>query len=218
MLTEAAIGAGLVLFELVADNDSMARAAVIATHLGNTLLLLGAQTLTVYFAGGGNPLDRLARPRLARLATWAVVAMLAIGATGAIAALGDTLFPATSLGEAFRQDVSPTAHLLVRLRTFHPLIAVLGSLLLLQLVARVRKMPSEHARRHANRLNVLVIVQLLAGGINVFLLAPVWMQMIHLLLADLVWIALVTTTAHALATPATTSAQPSEALATGDAA
>ena len=38
---------------------------------------------------------------------------------------------------------------------------------------------------------VLVLAQLVAGAINVILLAPIWMQITHLLLADLVWIALV---------------------------
>ena len=41
MLTEAAVGAGLVLFQLVADNATMARAMFIAVHLLNTFLLLG---------------------------------------------------------------------------------------------------------------------------------------------------------------------------------
>src|SRR5579864_6224423 len=40
MLTEAAVGAGLVLFSLVADNASMARALFDAVHLLNTFLLL----------------------------------------------------------------------------------------------------------------------------------------------------------------------------------
>jgi len=39
-------------------------------------------------------------------------------------------------------------------------------------------------------LTTLVIVELVAGAINVALLAPVWMQLLHLLLACLVWISL----------------------------
>jgi heme A synthase len=31
-------------------------------------------------------------------------------------------------------------------------------------------------------------VQLVAGFVNVLLLAPVWMQIVHLLLADTLWI------------------------------
>jgi len=55
MLTEAGVGAGLVLFELVADNQSMARALFMATHLVNTFFLLAFLTLTAHFASGGAP-------------------------------------------------------------------------------------------------------------------------------------------------------------------
>ena len=34
-------------------------------------------------------------------------------------------------------------------------------------------------------------VQMLAGGANVLLLAPVWLQLVHLLLADILWVLLV---------------------------
>jgi heme A synthase len=34
-------------------------------------------------------------------------------------------------------------------------------------------------------------MQLILGLLNVTLLAPVWLQMVHLLVADLVWISLV---------------------------
>src|SRR5690606_34600736 len=56
MLMEAALGAGLVLFGLVIDNDSVARAIAMSLHLVNTLLLLGAQGLCLWFAEGGAPL------------------------------------------------------------------------------------------------------------------------------------------------------------------
>jgi len=40
LISEALVGAGLVRFELVADNDSMVRALVMSAHLINTFLLL----------------------------------------------------------------------------------------------------------------------------------------------------------------------------------
>ncbi|MCY4594035.1 MAG: COX15/CtaA family protein, partial [Bryobacterales bacterium] len=48
---EGAIGAGLVLGELVADDDSVARAVVIALHLGNTLALTAFSALTAWCSG-----------------------------------------------------------------------------------------------------------------------------------------------------------------------
>jgi heme A synthase len=46
-------------------------------------------------------------------------------------------------------------------------------------------------RRLAIGLIILFVLQLIAGLVNLILLAPVWMQIIHLLLADLVWINLI---------------------------
>ncbi len=110
MLLEAALGAGLVLFELVADNATMARAMFMATHLGNTFLLLAAMTLTAYWANGGGSVDfGLRRPRqpLHLLAWAALAATTLVAMSGSVAALGDTLFPAESLAAGFRQDLPP---------------------------------------------------------------------------------------------------------------
>ena len=55
MLTEAGVGAALVLFALVADNASMARAMFMAVHLVNTFLLIGAMALTAHWLSGWVP-------------------------------------------------------------------------------------------------------------------------------------------------------------------
>ncbi len=98
ILSEAAIGAGLVLFQLVADNATMARAMFVAAHLLNTFLLLGALTLTAWWLTVGLPFAAKRRG-MAPLIT-GCVALLVAGASGAVAALGDTLFPAQSLAES----------------------------------------------------------------------------------------------------------------------
>jgi len=202
MLSEAAIGAGLVLLELVAGNESLARAGWMGAHLVNTFLLLGALTLTAHWAGGGAPVRPGARRGLLGPVIWAVLATLLIGMTGAVAALGNTLFPATSLGEELRRDLAFAGTLLKQLRVLHPVIAVLGSLLLFHLVSVVRAAkPPRAARRWATALSFLVLIQLAVGSLNVVLLAPVPMQLVHLLLADLLWIVLVLTAATALAVP-----------------
>ncbi len=203
---EGAIGAGLVVLELVDENDSIERAIWIAGHLGNTLLLLAALVLTAYW---GSPTYRPpAEPprlrwgqssRLRNLAVLALAATMLVGVSGAVAALGDTLFPPKSLTEELRQDFSPTANVLKQLRVLHPLIAVVTSLVLLQLIHEVRRRrPGPEAKRFATRLHLLVFVQLVFGTANVLLLAPVGMQLGHLLLADLLWIFLVLTCAASL--------------------
>lgn len=203
IVTEALLGAGLVLFELVAQDASVARAFAMAAHLVNTFLLIAALALTMWWGreGADAPLPGPA-PAVALTALpfgAALAAVLATGVTGAIAALGDTLFPATSLAEGFRQDVSAGAHFLLRLRILHPAVAVVtaGLLAVVAVLAAARQRRGS-VPRLALGLAVLAAVQVGAGIANLVLLAPVWLQLVHLLLADLVWIVLVLLAAESL--------------------
>jgi len=190
--TEALVGAGLVLYQLVAKNDSIARAASVAIHLVNTLLLLGALTLTAWWSSGGGEIHwQNARP-LNILLGVGFVGLILLSACGAVTALGDTLFPASSFAQGLQQDTSPTAHFLIRLRVIHPMIAVTLALYI-AIVAWVVRI--QRPNRLINLLSTtqigLFVLQLGLGGLNVILLAPIWMQMVHLLTADLVWICFV---------------------------
>jgi cytochrome c oxidase assembly protein subunit 15 len=191
IVSEALIGAGLVLFEKVAGDRSVARAAWTASHLTNTFALVASVVLTGWFAAGRT---RDSEPRrglyLALLAGLAGTVL--VGVSGSIAALGDTLFPVRSFAEGWSQDLSPTAHLFVRLRVLHPLLAVTaGTTLLVVTGLLVMRDHPRGARTPATIAAALVLAQLVAGLVNLGLLAPIPMQMVHLLLADLVWIALV---------------------------
>lgn len=200
MLTEALVGAGLVLFEMVAQNQSVARTYWLAAHLLNTFALIGALALVPWFASGQPAPRRKAIGAEGRLLGSALAATLLLGMTGAITALGDTLFPATSLAAGIAQDLSPTAHFLVRLRVIHPTLAVLVVILLVLaagVAARLR--PSRQNTRLAIAVVALACTQLVAGLVNLLLLVPIWMQLVHLLLADTLWISLVLLTASALA-------------------
>jgi heme A synthase len=180
----------------------MARALFMAVHLVNTFFLLAALTVTAYAASGGQAPAPGASPWLAAAFAAVMAGFAVAGASGAVAALGDTLFPAGSIQEALAQDLSPTAHLLVRLRVFHPALAIAAGLLgaaLARHAARIRPEPS--ILRLAIAIVGLVVVQLVAGFVNVMLLAPVWLQLVHLLFADLLWILLVLLAAHTLAPP-----------------
>lgn len=191
-LSEAVVGAGLVLFGLTAENDSAARAIVISIHLVNTFLLLAALAVTAWWASGGDSLRLRGKPTLAPWLgiSWALLFIL--GASGAITALGDTLFPSGSLIEGMQQDLSPTSHFLLRLRIYHPVIAVITALATAAMARKGMALkPTKWVRRVGTGLVVMLGVQLLLGFTNVILLAPVWMQMLHLLAADLVWIGLV---------------------------
>jgi cytochrome c oxidase assembly protein subunit 15 len=191
ILSEALIGAGLVLFEKVAGDKSVARAAWTASHLTNTFALVASVVLTGWFASRRQR-DR-EPPRALYLGLLAGLGgALFVGVSGAIAALGDTLFPVRSFAEGWSQDLSPTAHLFVRLRVLHPLLAVtVGTGLLVVTGTLVLRAQSRGVRATATVAAALVLAQLLAGLVNLALLAPIPMQVLHLLLADLLWIALV---------------------------
>jgi heme A synthase len=200
IITEALVGAGLVLFQLVAQNTSIARALSISIHLVNTFLLLASLSLTAWWASHEQSLD-LRKGGLA-FATLGIglVGMLILGMSGAVTALGDTLFPVASFSEGLSQELSSTAHIIIRLRILHPTIAIIVSTYLILVTSWVGLVKSDPLSRILRRgLTIIVAIQLLAGMINVFLLAPIWLQIIHLLLADLVWILLVILSAHTLA-------------------
>lgn len=187
LLLEAFIGAVLVKKELVANDASASRALVVALHLANTMLLTATAATVAWFAG-------VRVPRTARVAgsLWiaAIVAFILTNMTGAVTALGDTLFPVQpaldgNLWARLRDDLSPSQHFLVRLRLIHPLVAVataLGmGLLFLRLLLR-------GAGPLAQLGLGLIATQVSLGLLNVALAAPPWMQIVHLLVSQCVWV------------------------------
>ena len=191
MTTEALIGAGLVLFRMVADNPSEARAAWMSAHLVNTFLLLAVLTWLVFSAwqGAGSRWPTDSRTR--RLFGAAAALLILAGVSGAIAALGDTLFEFETLEAALAADLSPSSHVFIRLRVWHPVIAIVGSAYLLWLSGSlVRDDARDGHRAPLLALASLALIQLAVGFFNVALLAPVWLQLVHLLLADGIWITL----------------------------
>jgi len=200
IVVEALLGAGLVLFRLVAQDESLARAMMMPLHLANTLILLLCLTLTAHFLSGGAPVSISGRTRTFGILVGLLVLMIGVGKTGAIAALGDTLYPASSLLDGFRADLAPTSTLLLRLRILHPALGVAVGAMLAFGTAAIPIGAADRRGRLAKRaVVVLAIGQVVLGFVNVWLLAPVWMQLTHLLAADLLWIALVLLTASALA-------------------
>jgi len=199
MLTEAAVGAGLVLFQLVADNASMARALFMAVHLLNTFVLLACLTLTAWWLSGGDRVSLAGRIPAATGVAAGCAALLLVSSSGAVAALGDTLFPSASLSEALRADLSATSHALIRLRVLHPVLAIAAAFGLIVGAPRLASGRGRTAGRLATTVAGLSALQIALGFLNVLLLAPVWLQLIHLIVADAIWIAFVLLGASALA-------------------
>jgi heme A synthase len=203
-LVEGLIGMFLVKYGLVGDNSSATRAIVLSAHLANTFLLLGALAVTALWGGGVGTARWKGQGSLSWVLLAGLAGMMVVGVSGAVTALGDTLFPSLTLGSGIADDFSQTAHFLQRLRGLHPLLAISVSIGLL-FVARVasRERSTQLVAWSARAVVVMFIVQMLAGLLNLFLLAPIWMQLLHLLLADILWLCLVTLTAAALAEPQT---------------
>jgi cytochrome c oxidase assembly protein subunit 15 len=200
-LNEALLGALLVKLGLTATSTSPLRPPMLALHLSNTLLLLGSLALTAHFLGRQSAMMRGAVRFEHRVpAVVGLLAAMVIGVTGSLAALGDTLFPSTSLRSALAADFSASAEWLVRLRILHPASAVAAGAFILWLLWRVvfaagdGERPNAELRRLGLWLAGLLGFQFLLGGLDVLLRAPVWMQVLHLAGADAFWCALVVLT------------------------
>lgn len=196
ILTEALLGAGLVLLELVEENRSLLRTLSLGIHLLNTFLLIGSVVLVVRWFKQESSAKLQMRPwaphlGLFTLSTLGTLGIFALGASGAMTALGDTLFPATTVAEGLRQDLSPTSHFLIKLRIIHPLIAVAVTSYLLGFslfLKRRFEQTTPEIAFFAMLLAGTLVSQLLLGVMNILLLAPTAIQLGHLLLADCVWL------------------------------
>ena len=199
---------------MVADNQSIARAYWMGAHLINTFALLGALTVLWWlssrpiFSLGETPSTCAPLPGQ-RAFRWGALGILAVAVTGALVALGDTLFPVDTVAEGLAQDLDPTSHPLLRLRVIHPVMAVGVAVFLiykgLQLLQTEEWSPtSDKACRSDIRTGRILALrpllwglcgllgtQLAIGVVNWLLMAPLYLQLVHLLMADLVWMALV---------------------------
>ncbi len=208
-LTEGLVGAALVLFGEVGKTVSAARVAILSVHLTNTFLLLASLALVAWaateHAPAGAPGESSAAgkshgtSRACLAYGGGLAAMLLIAISGTIAALADTLFPARSLAEGMRWDFAASTSPIVHLRIIHPVVAVVLGGLLMGLAIHALSAPTPAAaKRLARWLLGLVALQFCLGIVNILLLAPLWMQVLHLLTADLIWITLVLLSSEAL--------------------
>jgi len=197
-LVEAILGALLVKLGLTAQSQSPLRAPYLALHLANTLLLLAALTLTAHLLSREQGYRRSDVMFVAPIrASVGVFVLLIVGVTGSLAALGDTLFPAHSLDSALAQDFAAGSSWLLRWRWTHPTIAFLASVFLIWLLVRAAKRSAHWDNRGLSAaVLVLLATQYVLGVLDVVLLAPVWLQVAHLLGADALWAALVVLTAR----------------------
>ncbi len=197
-LVEAILGALLVKLGYTAQSQSPMRPAFLALHLTNTLVLLAALTLTAHLLSRRKGFLRGSVRLVAPFgALAAIIVVMIVGVTGSLAALGDTLFPASSLGMALAQDFSAASGWLVRWRWTHPTIAFLASIVLIWLLVRAAQRKTHWDNRGLSALVLLLLAAVyVLGVLDVVLLAPLWVQVAHLLAADTLWASLVVLTAR----------------------
>jgi cytochrome c oxidase assembly protein subunit 15 len=197
LFNEAFLGALLVLVDHVGGFDrSTAHALFLCLHFGNTLLLLAALALTAsWLSNRDRHFGVVPRPYQTVATGLGLVSVMVIGMTGSLASLGDTLFPADSLRHAVVEDFRSSSHILLRLRVLHPIAAVIGSMYVLWLLQTFWR-----KQERSPWMPVTLTAQIALGAMNVILLAPVWLQLTHLLVAEIFWILLVLASADQLFT------------------
>lgn len=201
VIFEGLLGAGLVLTGNTAGSYSDSRPFWAMGHLISTFVLLAAMTLTAWFASGGKISSLKVSSKFWLFLAIGVIGIFLVGMSGSLAALSNMLFPSTSLSEGIAKDFSETSHILLRLRISHPILSIFVSIYLIFFVGWLRKESKNSPLivRWSNIFNILVLTQIGFGALTLLTLAPIVMQLGHLLLADAIWIALVLLTANFLA-------------------
>ncbi len=184
LIIEALIGAILVVFGLVEYDDSVARALMMGIHLINTFLLIGCLSHLCYQVFGANQ-KTIADIRWSTWPTMLGIGLIFMGATGSMVALGDTLFPAESLAEGFRQDLNPDSHWLIKLRVIHPIMAVV--VVLSGIYGLWKAGFQEKKGAWGLALASLLMLQFCIGMSNWLLLAPTMIQLFHLWVAEVLF-------------------------------
>jgi heme a synthase len=193
IIVEALIGAGLVLFELVSHNQSLKRTISMALHFSNTLVLMASLVLLACFTlRGSNHQYFWKHHSLRRPVIMFTTLFAALGMAGAITALGDTLFPAQSLSQGFQADWDVASHFLVRLRIIHPILALTFVLFFAPWAhSLMHQLKSSEIFIRGRLAITLLVINIFLGTLNLYWLAPVGLQLIHLFFGVLVWISFI---------------------------
>jgi cytochrome c oxidase assembly protein subunit 15 len=209
IVVEALIGAALVRLHLVENDASLGRALVLPLHLVSTALLTAALAWCAYFAGQSAAAARALPAAPRALLLLAGLGVLVVSATGAVTALGDTVFPvhASGLAARLQEDQGSSAHLLQRVRALHPMLAIAVAAFVAYVAAVVPGYrTSLDVKRASLALAGSVALQVCAGALNIWLSAPGYLQVTHLLLANFTWISLILLTAATRVAKDTTAA------------
>ena len=181
VLLEALIGAVIVIYEWVGMNSSAPRIIAVPLHLVNTFGLLGAYTLLVHLTRNSKTTLNNFFDRGFKIGLFL---FLLSGATGSIAALADVIFPSESFITGLAEDFDTNSEVLIRLRILHPIVA---SALSLYLYSEANRLQNEYQVITKN-IKLLILLGVLLGISNVISNIILPLSILHLLMADLLWI------------------------------
>jgi heme A synthase len=174
----------------VGNDQSAGRILFLCLHFGNTLLLLATLSLTAaWLSNGSRSIALIGKWREVGSIGLGLLATMVTGITGAVAALADTLYPATSLPSSLAQDFSSHTPALLRVRLLHPAVATIAACYVLWVIWRSSTGRNRFSGS-AIALITLLFMQIVIGMTNVLFLVPVWIQIAHLFVADALWILL----------------------------
>ena len=181
VLFEAAIGAVIVLYEWVGLNSSLPRIIAVPIHLVNTFGLLACYAILYkVLLNNFKNIKQLWDRRFVFIA----FLFLLSGATGSITALADVLFPSASFYEGLMEDFDRTSELLTRLRILHPMVATGLSV---ALIIESRKVQKDY-KIDVKFFQILVFIAVILGVLNVLSNILLLLSILHLAIADLLWI------------------------------
>ena len=209
IVAEVLIGGVLVLTGNTAETLTAERPFLAIGHLINSFLLLASLTLTAWYAGDHRTINFGGPRKPTFLLALAAVAILLVGTSGSVAALSSMIFPSASLTEGIARDFSAGSNILLKLRVSHPIFSIVTSVYLVFLAGWLSALSGreelsalsgreEKVKRSSTILTVIVIAQVAFGALTLLTLAPILMQVGHLLLADLLWISFILLSANFL--------------------
>ncbi len=178
-ISEALIGAVLVLKGLTGQNDSLMRILILNLHLINSLFLTGSILMC-----WRHSFKQVEIP-FKKISIFAIM-FLFIALTGSVASLSNTLYPSSSLIQGILMDLNKNSPLILQLRILHPLIAICITSCILYFF--IYKIYSKKIRPISYTLIVFLVLGILTGTITLLSLSPVFMKLLHLLVAHTIWL------------------------------
>ncbi|MCB0370135.1 MAG: COX15/CtaA family protein [Bdellovibrionales bacterium] len=209
MITEALLGAKLVIFRLVNLNDSVWRLIVMSLHQLNSFLLVAfsvrlycaskEDSFLALFDNESREIKKVSEVLSIKKLFGSPVPLfliLILAMTGAWAALSTTLFPSVSLFKGLMEDFANDSHYLLKIRITHPVLGILfGSLMALLFYKKSLDYEESQSRgpliKLLQRLSLITSLAITSGVVigilTLVTLSPLPLKMIHLAIAHILW-------------------------------